>query len=119
MKTLIISFLVISFFGNGFKDKLTGRWQSPPSETGAVTGIVFKNDSTFEGYVNKKPFTTGTYKLKGEVFSFVDNGCNGIEGVYKTIFFSSGDSLRFEAINDECEQRRNGIHRLVFGRTKE
>src|SRR6476620_8607514 len=56
------------------KNELIGRWESKPSEKGNVTGVVFK-DSTFEGYVNKKPFVSGAYKLENDIFSFVDNGC--------------------------------------------
>ena len=99
------------------ENKLIGRWESKPSEKGNVTGVVFK-DSTFEGYVNKKPFVSGIYKLENETFSFTDNGCEGKRGVYKIIFFSGYDSLRFEPVNDSCIDRRNGMTRLVLGRKK-
>jgi len=98
-------------------NKLIGRWESKPSEKGNVTGVVFK-DSTFEGYVNKKPFVSGIYKLENEVFSFVDNGCEGKKGVYKIVFFSDWDSLRFEPITDSCNDRRNGMSRLILGKKK-
>ncbi len=97
--------------------KLVGRWESKPSEKGNVTGVVFK-DSTFEGYVNNKPFVSGAYKLENDILSFVDNGCEGKRGVYKIIFFCGSDSLRFEPVNDSCEGRRNGMSRLILGRKK-
>ena len=99
------------------ENKLIGRWESKPSEKGNITGVVFK-DSTFEGYVNKKPFVTGTYKLENEILSFTDNGCEGKSGVYKIVFFSDSDSLRFESINDSCAGRRNGMSNLILGRKK-
>lgn len=114
----IIAIYVIAIVALAFneKDKLTGRWQTKPSVTGAVTGIVFMPDNTFEGYVNRKPFVTGKYRVQDSLFSFTDNGCNGAEGIYKMIFFSNEDSLRFEPITDTCTQRRNGMQKLVFGR---
>ena len=99
-------------------DKLTGRWESLPSPKGNVTGVVFKPDNTFEGYVNKKPFVTGSYTLQDSIFSFVDNGCLGMRGVYKLVFFSNNDSLRLVPINDSCDERKNGMSRLVMGRVK-
>ncbi|WP_346318002.1 hypothetical protein [Chitinophaga sp. YIM B06452] len=118
MKILLISaaaFFYAWFSGN---DVLTGRWESRPSERGSVTGVVFKTDSTFEGYVNKKPFATGKYTLENDVFTFVDNGCDGKPGSYRIIFFSNSDSLRFQPISDSCEGRRQGMSRLVMGRVK-
>jgi hypothetical protein len=116
MKTIVIIIVTILAFLSA--DRLTGRWESKPSVKGNVTGIVFKSDSSFEGYVNKKPFVSGTYSLQGEVFSFVDNGCDGKRGIYKLIFFSNADSLRWELISDSCKERSEGMQRLVVGRVK-
>lgn len=99
-------------------DGLTGRWQSKPSEKGNVTSALFKPDSTFEGYVNNKPFVSGRYQLQGDTLSFTDNGCQGMQGVYKLLFFHHADSLRFEAISDSCTERKGGMQRLVLGRVK-
>ena len=109
----VIAMVVLAF---NEKDKLTGRWQSQPSVTGAVTGVVFKPDNTFEGFVNKKPFVTGKYRVQDDLFSFTDNGCDGAEGIYKMIFFSNEDSLRFEPITDTCTGRRAGMSKLIMGR---
>lgn len=100
------------------EDKLTGRWETKPSEKGNVTGVFFKSDNNFEGYINKKPFTSGRYTLEDDVLSFVDNGCDGMKGVYKIIFFSGADSLRFQPIADSCVGRREGMSRLVMGKVK-
>jgi hypothetical protein len=99
-------------------DKLTGRWQTKVSDKGNVTSVLFKEDNTFEGYINKKPFTSGMYALRGDTLSFTDNGCQGIKGIYKIIFFNNADSLRFEAISDSCTERKDGMSRLVLGRVK-
>src|SRR5215204_1225026 len=115
MKTFLISALTLALFSCPANDKLIGRWESQPSENGVVTGVIFKDDDTFDGYVNKKPFVTGHYTLKGDVFSMIDNGCDGKMATYKIIFFSNSDSMRFQHINDSCEGRRNGMSRLVLG----
>jgi len=101
-------------------DLLTGRWESRPSDNGNITGVVFKNGNSLEGYINKKPFVSGTYFFNpaDSMLSFTDNGCNGTTGVYKVEFFSRADSLHFKTIMDNCTQRRKGMERLVMGRVK-
>lgn len=118
MKILLISVAALLYAWTAGEDTLIGRWESPRSDKGNVTGVVFKTDSTFEGYVNKKPFVTGKYTLENDVFTMVDNGCDGKPGSYRVIFFSSNDSMRFEPISDSCVGRRNGMSRLVMGRVK-
>ena len=116
MKTIFISVVLIAAFSFTINDKLTGRWETAPSAKGNVTGVVFKPDNSFEGYVNKKPFTSGRYTLQDSIFSFTDNGCDGMQGVYKIIFFHDADSIRFEPITDSCTERKEGISRMVLGR---
>ena len=118
MKKLLIAatmFALISFTITG---QLTGTWETQVSPNGNVTRVVFKSDNTFEGFINKKPFVTGNYKFENDILSFVDNGCEGKKGVYKIVFFGNADSLRFEPIQDSCEERRNGMIRTVLGRVK-
>ena len=100
-------------------DKLTGRWESKPSQKGNITGVTFSADSKLEGYINRKPFVSGVYTLKNDLISFTDNGCNGALAVYKIYFFSNEDSLRFEVVSDSCTERKNGMTRLILGRVKE
>ena len=117
MKTVFIAMtilMLLSFATN----TLIGRWETKPSENGNVTGVVFKQDSSFEGYVNRKPFVSGKYVFQDSIFTFTDNGCDGEQGIYKIVFFSNGDSLRFVPINDSCAQRREGMSRLIMGRVK-
>lgn len=118
MKTILATSILLAVSGFFGKDKLTGRWESQPSPKGNVTSVVFKEDGSFDGFVNKKPFVTGQYALEDNIFSFVDNGCNGAKGVYKIIFFSNEDSLRFEPITDTCGERKEGMIRLIVGRIK-
>jgi hypothetical protein len=118
MKLLFSVFIFLLVTGG--KNMLTGRWESKPSEKGNVTGVVFKADGALEGYINKKPFVSGTYTFNPDdsLLSFVDNGCNGARGTYKVLFYSNGDSLRCRAVSDSCQPRREGMERLIMGRVK-
>lgn len=118
MKSLFLFVAALLAFAFTAKDKLTGRWETKLSVTGNVTGVVFNEDGSFEGYVNKKPFVTGTYTLQDSLITITDNGCNGIQGTYKAVFFSNDDSLRFQAISDDCTERQRGMERTVLGRVK-
>lgn len=100
-----------------FTNELTGRWETKPSEKGNITGVVFKTDSTYEGYINKKPFVSGKYVFRDGIISIKENGCDS-KGVYRIIFFSNGDSLRFEPVNDSCQERKEGMTRIILGRVK-
>jgi hypothetical protein len=119
MKTILVS-LSTMLFAFTATDKLTGKWESQLSSKGNVTGVVFKEDNSFEGFINKKPFVTGTYSYSAEdsILTFTDNGCNGATGVYKINFFNNADSLRFVAISDSCTERRGGMQKLIMGRVK-
>jgi len=116
MKSMLISAAIMLL--PVLKDKIEGRWESKPSEKGNVTGVVFKPDNTFEGYVNRKPFVTGKYTFEDDVLTFTDNGCDGKQGMYRVIFFHYEDSLKFQCIADSCNERKEGMQRLVMGRIK-
>ena len=120
MKTLLIAAALIFSIAKSSNDPISGRWETRPSEKGNVTGVVFKNDSILEGYINRKPFVSGVYHFSNtdSILSFIDNGCNGVKGIYKVTIFSMGDSLRFKAINDSCTERKEGMQRLIMGRVK-
>src|SRR5262245_11836133 len=118
MKTVLISVAIFTFITSSPGNGIAGRWESKPSEKGNVTGVVFKADYSFEGYVNKKPFVSGTYQFSDNILSFTDNGCEGRRAIYRTDFFSDGDSLRFIPVMDSCDERREGMSRLVMGKIK-
>ena len=119
MKVLFFLLCVCTLFSFGNNnDSITGKWISPPSINGNVTSAEFKADNTFEAFLNNKAFASGTYNVKSDTLSFIDNGCDGARGHYKLIFFHSGDSLRFQPIQDSCTDRKEGMIRIIFGRDK-
>jgi hypothetical protein len=119
MKKVLIAVTAIAALACTTKDKLTGRWESRPSAKGNVTSALFRADNSFEGYVNRKAFVSGYYTLQDSIFSFTDNGCNGVRGTYKIIFFAGDDSIRFVPVTDSCTERKQSMSTLVFGRVKE
>lgn len=119
MKTFILIIAALSastYLKNN--DKLVGRWESPVSPKGNITGVVFRNDSTYDSYINKKPFTSGVYRIHDGTITIRENGCGDREGTYQLIFYSNNDSLRFQSIADSCTERMNGMNRLRLGKIK-
>lgn len=116
MKTMLIVTAILTLISFTVAEDIIGKWQTKPSPKGNVTMVVFKNDNSFEGFINKKPFTSGKYSYQGDTLSFIDNGCNGKDAIYKVVLFSNNDSLRFEPIRDSCDERRNGMIKTILGR---
>ncbi len=88
MNKAFISVVIIAAVAFAPKNKLVGRWETKPSPKGNITGVVFNKDNTYEGYINKKPFVSGTYSLRRNIITIEETGCNGMKAVYKLIFFS-------------------------------
>jgi hypothetical protein len=87
MKRIFVTVgIVITLLAFAPKNKLVGRWETKPSPKGNITGVVFNKDYTYEGYVNKKPFVSGTYSLGRNSITIEETGCNGVKAVYKLIF---------------------------------
>src|SRR5215212_535520 len=113
MKTLFFSTVLTVLSTFFLEDKLVGRWETKPSPKGNVTGVLFKPDHTYMGYVNGKPFVTGVYILQDSIVTIKEPHCDK-KGVYKLIFFSNGDSLRFQLVGDSCTERSQGMVRTVL-----
>ena len=118
MKAFLCTTFVVSLFSFIPNDGIIGKWETKPSPKGNITTVIFKDDNSFEGFINRKPFVSGHYSFSDGVLSFTDNGCKGQQGIYKIDFFSNSDSLRFEPSSDSCDERRNGMIRTVLGRVK-
>ena len=115
-KKAILGCLLLTLSAHPDKTDIVGRWKTKPSEKGNVTLVNFKSDNHFDGFINKKPFVTGTYQYQYPELYFIDNGCEGKTGRYKVIFFSNDDSIRLEPIADSCKERMEGMKRMVLGR---
>ena len=118
LRTCVITTVILAFLSSTPKNVLLGRWETKPSVNGNVTGVVFKADSSYEAYINKKPFVSGRYIIKDSLVSIKENGCQDYVGTYRLVFFSHADSLRLVPVTDSCQQRREGMSRTILGRVK-
>ena len=118
MRFFLILLFMIALMAFTVNNPLIGKWETKPSEYGDVTGVVFKASNEFESYRNNTPYISGIYTVKGKVVEITDNGCGFEAGTYEFIFFANSDSLRFKAIDDGCERRKNAIESTILGRVK-
>src|SRR6188474_567619 len=114
--TCIMMFLLA--FTDTDPNPLIGKWETKPSDGGNITAVIFKDNNEFESYINSTAYINGTYTVKGKVISITDDRCGDITGTYEMIFFSHSDSLRFQAIDDECGRRKFAIENTILGRVK-
>jgi hypothetical protein len=110
---LAVLLTIVSFISA--QDPIVGRWQriqkSPDGDINLI--FVFRADSTYDGIVNGKAFTTGRYFIKNDTISVSDNGCDlAYYGTYKLKYYAQ-DSLLFTAISDTCKERYQGANGLA------
>ena len=72
--SLVIAVMAITSFTN-LPDKIVGRWQHKLYD-GSMMLLVFRSDSTCEGFVNGKTFSTGKYYMKKDTMFVSDPLCN-------------------------------------------
>ncbi|GAB4044274.1 hypothetical protein [Spirosoma jeollabukense] len=109
---VLIALTAVSFVNP--PNALVGRWQQ--LYKGATTLLVFRPNNTFDVFINGKVFTSGKYTVRQDTFALVDPGCHvDYYGTYKFAFFVP-DSVRFTAIADTCQGRRNDLHQFTAGR---
>lgn len=114
--SLIIAILTITAF-TSLPDKIVGRWQQKMYD-GSVLLAVFRADSTFEGFINGKTFSTGNYYMKKDTMFISDPSCNtAYYGTYTLNYFAA-DSVRFTVVKDTCMGRHEGMHNLRVGYVK-
>jgi hypothetical protein len=117
---LLSSLLLFSFIKDDAT--ITGRWKATmPDNINLI--FNFRQDSSFETTVNKKLFSVGKYTYTDSVCTLVeDNGCrndNGsyVKGMYK-ITFPAQNAIQFEAIQDTCNGRRQGLNHLKLSKVE-
>lgn len=114
--SLIIAVMAITSFTN-LPDKIVGRWQQKMHD-GSVMLLVFRADSTCEGFINGKTFSSGKYYMKKDTMFVSEPVCNAnYYGIYRLNYFAT-DSVRFTVVKDSCMDRHEGMHNLRVGYVK-
>ncbi|PZR07236.1 MAG: hypothetical protein DI539_23905 [Flavobacterium psychrophilum] len=96
---------------------LVGKWEYSATHHGGPFKLmaVFRANGTFDAFVNKKEFVSGTYRLKNDTLYVSDPTCNAqYEGIYKVEFFGKNDSLLFHALQDTCVGRKTSTAEKLF-----
>ncbi|WP_439695965.1 hypothetical protein ACFGVS_24655 [Mucilaginibacter sp. AW1-7] len=112
---VVLLFSVIAFTND--TNPLVGKWEYSTTSQGQPFKLlaIFRANSTFDGFINKKEFVSGTYHMKHDTMYISDPTCNAkYEGIYKVQFLGQLDSLRFHVIQDTCTGRREGTDGFLF-----
>jgi hypothetical protein len=112
---LVIVCSFISFKSD--TNPLVGKWEYSSTYQGGPFKLlaIFRNNGTFDGFINQKEFVSGTYHVNHDTLYMSDPTCNAkYEGSYKFEFFGQRDSLKFHVIQDTCSGRREGTNGKLF-----
>jgi hypothetical protein len=112
---IIILFSAISLTSD--TNPLVGKWENSGIYKGTPYKFlaIFRANGTFDGFMDKKEFVSGTYHVQHDTLYLSDPTCNAkYEGTYKIEIFSHADSLKFHVIQDTCRGRREGTDGFGF-----
>jgi hypothetical protein len=112
---ITVIFTVVSFTIDN--NLLVGKWEYSSTQPGGSFKLlaIFRANGTFDGFINKKEFVSGAYRMKQDTLYISDPTCNvRYEGIYKVEFFGQRDSLKFHVIQDTCKGRREGTDGFLF-----
>lgn len=121
--TLLSLLAVVLFCAFSLADEpksLVGKWENVRTYQGAPWTLMadFKANGTFTGFINKKVFGSGVYKVKHDTMYIYDPTCDiNYGGTYK-IQYLGKDSLKFHVIQDTCRGRREGTNNFLFVKVK-
>lgn len=122
-KTILLSLLAVFVCSLTFieDNPIQGKWNHVFKDGGPEVDFLvnFRADGSYDGFANKKSFVTGTYHMKHDTLYISDPVCNSrYEGTYKVTIFGKQDSVKFQAIQDTCKGRYEGVNGLFYKRVK-
>ncbi|MFD1257702.1 hypothetical protein ACFQ3S_12915 [Mucilaginibacter terrae] len=117
----LLGIILLSAFSIAVEtESIQGRWELNSVFKGEPFSflIIFRNNGKYDGFLNKKTFVSGTYRMKHDTLYISDPICNSAyEGTYKVEFYKQ-DSIKFHVIQDTCIGRRDGANGLVYKKVK-
>ena len=111
----IAIFAIISFTSD--TNSLVGKWEYSGQYQGGPFKLlaIFRSNGTFDGFINKKEFVSGMYRMQHDTLYISDPTCNAkYEGTYKVEYFGQLDSMKFHVIQDTCTGRKKGTDNKLF-----
>jgi hypothetical protein len=111
----VLLLVTVSFKSDN--NPLVGKWENSGIYKGTPYKFlaIFRANGTFDGFMDKKEFVSGTYHVQHDTLYLSDPTCNAkYEGTYKIEIFSHADSLKFHVIQDTCRGRREGTDGFGF-----
>lgn len=101
------------------QQSILGTWDTRESADGKPFHFVanFRSDSTYDGTANGNTVVTGRYFMTGDTIVFNEDVCGGtFSGFYRLRY--SGNSVKFELLQDSCQMRIRGVDRVSLDRVR-
>lgn len=101
------------------KPDLAGEWDAHLAYKGKPYVVIgrFRSNGTYDAFIDGKLVVSGQYRTLGDSAYFRDGNCNQeYEGLYKLTY--TKDSVRFDVLQDTCQERINGSNGLAMKRVK-
>lgn len=120
MKKNLLPVAFIAFFScknQSQEHSIYGKWRIQ-FKSGPLAEARFNKDGTHDYYTDGKLFSSGKSIISNDTLKTYDPICKDqgeYYGAYK-IDFLGGDSIRFVALTDSCEPRRQDLDGTVLHR---
>ncbi|AWO01360.1 hypothetical protein DLD77_06475 [Chitinophaga alhagiae] len=99
---------------------IVGEWDAHLSYKEKPYVVIgrFKDNGTYDAFIDGKLIVSGKYRTVGDSIYFRDGNCDmDYEGLYKLTYYK--DSVSFNALQDTCQERVHGSSGMAMKRVKQ
>jgi len=121
--TLLGTVIILSACNNAAEKQpehnIVGEWDAHLENQGKPYLVIgrFKDNGTYDAFIDGKLIVSGKYRTTGDSIYFRDGSCDmEYEGLYKLTYYE--DSVRFNMLQDTCQERINGSDGVAMKRVK-